>query len=78
MARVAMNHAARLVPKGAMKRVVAVVVVAAAAKVAVMAVVVGVAEVVGVTARRKVNVNVSMPRANPSWRRLATASHRPP
>lgn len=77
MARVAMNRAAKLVPKGAMKRVVAVVVVAAAAKVAVMAVAVGVAEVVVVTVRRKANVNVSMPKANPSWRRLATASHRP-
>lgn len=78
MARVAMNRAAKLVPKGAMKRVVAVAVVAAAAKVAVMAVAVGVAEVVVVTARRRANVNVSMPKASLSWRMLATAFHRPP
>lgn len=76
MARVAMNRAARLAPKGAMKRVVAVVVVAAAAKVAVMAVAVGVAEVVVVTAQRKANVNVSMPKVNPSWRMRVSASHR--
>lgn len=78
MVRVAMNrvvnsHVAKAAVMVAKKVVVAVVV---AAKAEVMAVVLVVAEVVAVSARLRARANVSMPRANPSWRMLAQTSCR--
>ena len=67
MAPVAMSRVARLVLKGATKPGVVVVPAVVAAKVAATAGVVVAAGAVVASVRHRANVNVSMPKASPSW-----------